>query len=144
MILPDVNVLVYAHRADMTDHAPYAAWLTELVAGPTAFACSDVVLSSFVRVVTNPRIFVNPTPIEAALAFCERLRERQSCHMVQPGPRHWAIFADLCRATRARGKLVPDAWLAALAVEHGCSFASADADFARFPGLTWVHPLAAT
>lgn len=142
MVLPDVNVLIYAHRSDMAEHDVYAAWLSEVADGPKAFACSDLILSAVVRIVTNPRVYATPTPLQDALAFCANVRTRPQCVMVSPGPRHWAIFEHLCLASRARGKLVADAWHAALAIEHGCDFITADADFARFPGLRWRHPLA--
>lgn len=141
MILPDVNVLVYAHRLDTPEHRVYADWLTGVATGDARFACSELVLSGFVRIVTNRRVFPEPTPVDVALAFCSALLDRPACVMVRPGPRHWSIFADLCRASRATGKLVADAYHAALAIEHGCEFVSTDADFARFPGLRWAHPL---
>ena len=143
MKLPDVNVLVYAHRHDATpEHAAYAAWLVDLASSSSAFGLSEAVLSGFVRVVTNRRIFRDPTPVEEALEFCERLRSRPNAVILRPGPRNWQIFCSLCRTPTASGKLVADAWHAALAVEHGCEWVSTDADFARFPGLNWRHPLA--
>lgn len=142
MVLPDVNVLVYAHRTDVTEHQPYGAWLTAIASGAARFACSELILSGFVRVVTNRRVFVEPSPLAAAIAFCDELLGRPNCLCVRPGPRHWEIFSRLCDATNAQGKLVADAYHAALAIEHGCELASADADFARFPGLIWRHPLA--
>ena len=143
MKFPDVNVLVYAHRQDATpEHAAYAAWLVDLVSSSSAFGLSEAVLFGFVRVVTNRRIFRDPTPVEEALEFCERLRARPNAVVLRPGPRNWQIFCSLCRAPTASGKLVADAWHAALAVEHGCEWVSTDSDFARFPGLNWRHPLA--
>jgi hypothetical protein len=113
-----------------------------LVNGEQAYAISDLVLSGFVRIVTFRGIFDPPSTIEQALDFVSRLREQPHCTLVQPGGRHWNIFARLCRESKARGNLVPDAFLAALAIEHGCELLSADADFARFKGLRWRHPLA--
>jgi len=141
MICPDVNVLVYAHRADSADHARYAAWLSGLVGRAEPFAISVLVLAGFVRVVTNPRVFGDPTPLATALAFCDRLVERRQARLVAPGPQHYEIFSELCRATAAAGKLVADAQHAAVAIEHGCVWHTADGDFARFPGLRWQHPL---
>ncbi len=141
MLLPDVNVLVYAHRADAVEHAAYARWLTDLVTGDAPFALAEEVLASFVRIVTNPRIFTLPTPLAAALAFGDELLACPGCRIINPGPRRWSIFGRLAAATSATGKLVPDAWLAALAIETGCELATADHDFARFPDLRWHHPL---
>lgn len=142
MRLLDVNVLVYAHRQDAREHDAYASWLRALVDGPSRFACSELVLSGFVRVVTNRRVFPDPTPTALALTFCSNLLVHPACSVVRPGPTHWSIFERLCRQVGATGKLVPDAYHAALAIEHGCRFVSTDGDFARFPGLDWSHPLA--
>ncbi len=140
MLLFDVNILVYAHRKDGPDFSRYQAWFQEAL-GAEPFGMADVVLSGFVRVVTNPRIFSETTPIEVALAFGEAIRFRPNCVPVAAGPRHWSIFSGLCRAVNARGNLVTDAHLAALAIESDCEWISTDSDFARFPGLRWRHPL---
>ncbi len=95
MLLFDVNILVYAHRKDGPDFALYQAWFQEALDGAEPFAMADVVLSGFVRVVTNPRIFSQPPPIEVALAFGEAIRSRPNCVPVFAGPRHWSIFSDL-------------------------------------------------
>jgi toxin-antitoxin system PIN domain toxin len=142
VILTDVNVLVYAYRAESVDHASYFRWLETTANGDEAFALSGMVLSGFVRVVTHPRIFRPPSPIDDALGFAEDLLSQPNCVMTRPGPRHWPLFARLCRESGARGNLVPDAYLAALAIEAGCELVTADRDFARFKGLRWRHPLA--
>jgi uncharacterized protein len=142
VILPDVNVLVYAHREEATDHPAYRHWLEKVVNGDEPFALSDIVLSGLVRVVTHPRILRPPSPLEDALGFAEDLLGQPNCAVVRPGPRHWAIFSRLCRDCRADGNLVPDAFIAALAIETGCELATVDRDFARFEGLRWRHPLA--
>jgi uncharacterized protein len=141
MILPDVNVLVYAHRADAPDHASYARWLETVARGDAAFGLAELVLSSFLRIVTHPRIFIPPTPLEDALAFVEGLRSRPNCALVAPGLRHWDLFTSVCRRSGAKGNLVPDAYLAALAIESGSEWVTSDRGFARFPGLRWRHPL---
>ncbi len=141
MILPDVNVLVYAHRRDVDRHADYRRWLEQAIAGPGPFGFSDLVASGFLRVVTHPRVFHQPTPVDEALAFIAALRDRPNRVPVEPGPRHWRIFLDLCVKARARGNLVPDAWLAALAIESGSEWITTDGDFQRFPGLVSRHPL---
>ena len=141
MLMPDVNVLVYASRLESERHADYAAWLEDLVTGNQAYAMSDVVLAAHVRIVTNPRVFRHPDPLDYALRFAGRLREQPHCVMIQPGARHWAIFHDLCVHAQAKGNLVADAYFAALAIESGCEWITADRDYARFPGLRWRHPL---
>ena len=144
MILPDVNVLVYAHRADTPRHHEYRSWLLELTNGNEAFGLSDQVLSGFLRVVTHPRVFADPSPLEQAVRFAEQLRGAANRVEIAPGARHWEIFLRLCRDAGARGNLVPDAWLAALAIESGSEWITTDRDYARFPGLHWRHPLAAS
>jgi toxin-antitoxin system PIN domain toxin len=103
---------------------------------------SELGASGFVHIVTNPKIWDEPTSTEDALEFIERLRRRTNARLLVPGASSWEIFARLCRAARARGKLVADAYHAALAIEHGCELATADGDFARFAGLRYHHPLA--
>jgi len=142
MILPDVNVLVYAHRADTPRHREYRSWLLELTNGNEAFGLSDQVLSGFLRVVTHPRVFADPSPLEYAVRFAEQLRGAANRVEIAPGARHREIFLSLCRDAGARGNLVPDAWLAALAIESGSEWITTDRDYARFPGLRWRHPLA--
>ena len=143
MKLCDVNVLVYAHRKDASpEHPAYADWLTHMAAGQEAFGLSEAVLAGFVRVVTNPRIFREPTPVDLAFRFCENLRQCPQACLLRPGDRNWAIFQKLCTALPAQGKLVADAWHAALAIEYDCQWISTDNDFARFPGLRWRHPMA--
>jgi len=141
MRLVDVNVLVYAFRADAPGHAAHRAWVESLVGSDEAYAVSNHVLAGFLRVVTHPKVFHPPTPIGPALAFARAFRERANAVLLAPGARHWNIFTRLCREAAARGNLVPDAWLAALAIESGCELVTTDRDFARFPGLRWRHPL---
>ena len=144
LTLCDINVLVYAHRKDgHPDHAQFSAWLKRSVEGPPPFGLSEAVLAGFVRIVTNPAIFKDPTPIGKALDFCQNLRLQAGAVFVQPDHAHWKIFSDLCQQVGARGKLVADAWFAALAIEHACTWISTDSDFARFPDLDWRHPLKA-
>ena len=141
MVLPDVNVLIHAFRPEHPRRPEFVRWLECLVNGHEAFALSEIVLSGFVRIVTHPRIFEHPDPIREALAFASQVRSQPHCVLVTPGPRHWAIFADLCKRAEAKGNLVPDAYLAALAIETWCEWVTTDRDFARFPGLRWRHPL---
>ncbi len=140
MRCPDVNVLVYAHVASAPEHERYLEVLESLVDSDEPFALSETVLSGFIRVVTGNAI-EPPTDTEAALEFVSQLSDRPNARLIRPGLEHWPIFVKLLRTTRARGKLVADAYHAALAIEHGCEWLSADGDFARFPGLRWRHPL---
>jgi len=140
MIMPDVNVLVYAHREESPAHARYAVWLTSVATGPSPFALSEPVLQGFIRVVTNPRIFKPPSTVSQAFKFIDALLARPQCVMLRPGPAHWGIFRQLCESGTVQGKLTADAAHAALAIETGCEWVSADTDFARFaPALRWQH-----
>lgn len=142
MFLPDVNVLLYAHRSDSTpEHPRYAEWLTRLVNGPEPFALSVLVLTGVIRIATNPRIFSPPSTLDDALAFVSELATRPNARVVGPGPNHLAILERLCRDAGATGKLVADAQHAAVAIEHGCTMISTDSDFSRFGALRWQHPL---
>ncbi len=140
--MPDVNVLVYAHRADGShEHERFASWVTSLATGEAPFALSVLALVGVVRIVTNARIFKRPSTLDEALAFTGELVRRPTARLVGPGPRHWELVTELCRAARATAKLVADAQHAAVAIEHGCTFVTTDSDFARFAGLRWQHPL---
>jgi len=111
------------------------------MAKPSGVSVSDLALSGCLRVITHPKVFKEPTPLERALDFVRDFRSRDEVHLLAPGPRHWEIFADLCRHGDARGNLIPDAYHAALAMEFGCTWLTMDRGFARFPGLEWRHPL---
>jgi len=141
MILIDVNVLVYAHRKDAPDHERYRSWLLEQMSADAAYAVSDIILSSVLRIVTHPRIFQDPSPWEIASAFVHDIRDRPTCVLVAPGERHWDIFLRLCRESGAKGNLIPDAYLAAMAIESGTEWITTDRDFSRFHGLQYRHPL---
>jgi uncharacterized protein len=140
VVLPDVNVLVYAHREDAAHHAACRGWLEGVVNGDESYGLSELVLSGFVRVATHPKVFTRPSALAEALEFTEQLRGRPNCVHVAPGRRHWDIFRALCVAAGAKGNLVPDAYLAAMAIESGCEWITTDRDFSRFKGLRWRHP----
>jgi toxin-antitoxin system PIN domain toxin len=132
MRMPDVNVLIYAHRADDPAHGFYRRWLEQLVAGPEPFALSLETATAFVRIVTHARFPNSPTPLPQAIAVIEALRETPGCRLLAAGERHWDLFCLLCETARATGKLVGDARHAALALEHGCTWVTRDEDFRLF------------
>jgi toxin-antitoxin system PIN domain toxin len=139
----DVNVLVYAHRPESPDHERYRAWLEQARRDDEPLALSSLVLSGFLRVVTHHRVFREPTPLATAIDYVQALRSSPNVVMVAPGERHWDIFVELCREIGAHGHDIPDAYHAAIAVENGATWYSADRGFARFRSLRWVHPLEA-
>lgn len=143
MILPDVNVLVLAHRVDQEDHARVRVWLEGEVNSDRPFALADLAVAGFLRIVTNSRIYKRPTPLESAVAFVDGLVEQPTCIPVAAGARHWTILRKVLIDADARGNVVPDAHLCAIAIEHGATVATRDRGFARFPGVPWLDPLGA-
>jgi toxin-antitoxin system PIN domain toxin len=141
LILVDVNVLLYAHREDSHRHAAFRAWQEKALDGPEPCAVSELVLSGYLRVLTHPRIFDPPTPLAQAIEYASWIRHHPRMTVLAAGPRHGEIFLSLCRAADARGNLVSDAYHAALAIETGSVWITTDRDYARFPGLTFRHPL---
>lgn len=142
MLLADVNPFIYAHRPESPRAEEHREWLQSALVGPEPFGVSELVLSAFLRIVTNHRVFKEPTPPEMAMEFCSAVLGARSAVPVRAGPRHWEIFTDLCREVGARANTVPDAYLAALALEHGATWVTTDRGFGRFPGLRWRLPLA--
>jgi toxin-antitoxin system PIN domain toxin len=136
--MPDVNILVYARREESAQHSHYAAWLTALVESDEPFGLSEQVLQGFIRVVTNKQLFRPATTLEGAFEFIDNLLAVPSAILIRPGDKHFDIFRSLCNRTGVTGKLTADAAHAALAIEHGCTWCSADTDFKRFePLLRW-------
>jgi toxin-antitoxin system PIN domain toxin len=140
MILADVNVLIYAFRSDSANHAVCKPWLDKIVTGDAQFGVSPLVLGAVARITTNPRAFQQPSPIGEVFDYCNNLLDQPHCEIVQPGERHWTIFTRLCIDTGTRGPRITDAWFAALAIEHGCTWITYDRDYARFPELDWQAP----
>jgi toxin-antitoxin system PIN domain toxin len=141
LILIDTNVFVYAFRRDAERHPEYSDWLETTLSEADAFGYSEYVFSSFIRIVTHPKVFVKPSAPKEAFAFAESLRKLPNAIRIAPQSGHWEIFERLCTSAGAKGNLVPGAYLAALAIESGCTWITADRGFARFPGLKWRHPL---
>jgi toxin-antitoxin system PIN domain toxin len=142
MILPDVNVLIYAFRKEVREHALCRSWLESVILGDARFGLSPLALSAVVRVTTHRRAYLDPSELEDVFGFCEDLLAQPHCQIVEPGERHWDIFRRLCIDTNTRGATVTDAWYAALAIEWGCEWITLDRDYRRFPGLRWKLPAA--
>lgn len=143
MKLVDVNILIHAHRRENEGHAFYRDWLTRMLAGSATFLYCEWILAAFVRIVTHPRVYRTPTPIETALGFTDEIRAPRNGISIMPGARHWEIFGDLCRRPGVAGNLVPDAYLAALAIEADAEWVTSDRDFERFEPdlrLTLLRP----
>ena len=141
MLCVDVNVLVYAHRADLPEHSMYRPLLEQLANGDEPLGLPDLVLSGFVRVMTNRRIFTEPTSSNDVWAAVERLLAAPAAMRLGAGERHWTLFRQLVADIDARGNDVTDAYLAAYSLERNATLLSADRGFARFQRLRWNHPL---
>ncbi len=137
----DVNVLVYAHRADLAEHRSYREALESYGNDDEPLGLADAVVAGFVRVITNRRIFAEPTSPTQAWDMVGTLLAAPASLLLRPGERHWAMFTRLARAIDARGNDVADAFLGAYAMENNAEWLSADRGFARFTGLRWRHPL---
>jgi toxin-antitoxin system PIN domain toxin len=137
-------VLVYAHRVDLPEHVPYRALLETWANGDEPLGLADAVLAGFLRIVTNRRIFVEPTAPDQAWQQVDDLVAAPAAVVLRPGEWHGEHFARLARTIAAKRNDLPDAFLAAFAVENNATFVSADRRFATFSDLRWVHPLDAT
>jgi toxin-antitoxin system PIN domain toxin len=140
VLLPDLNVLIAAHRADSPMHARCRDWLRAVYAGEETFGICAPVLVGLVRILTHPRVFRPADTHDQAFAFVDSLVTHPNALLLNPGRDHLALFEQLCCAADARGDLVSDAYLAALAIEVGAELVSLDGDLARFPGLRRTEP----
>src|SRR2546428_10984321 len=141
MLLLDVNVCIFAIREDSSaDHEAYRTWVSEILAGEEPVGISELVLSGVVRLLTNHRIFRQPSTTMQALEACNSLRSAPATVPLRPGPRHWGIFDSLCTEVGAKANTVPDAYHAALAIENGATWITTDRAFARFSSLRWRGP----
>jgi toxin-antitoxin system PIN domain toxin len=141
VILTDVNILIHAHREELEHHAPCRRWLEQLLTSGEPFGMANLVLSGFLRVVTHHKIFSPPSTMAQALTFVEAVSGRPGYVPVHPGDRHLQLFKSFCALPGVKAGLVTDAYIAALAVEHGCELATMDGDFKRFsPPLRLCAP----
>lgn len=143
MKLPDLNLLIYAVDRVSASHESASSWWNGLLSGNETVGLTWSVLLGFVRLTTNPRVFRHPMSTDEALEYVERWLAHPLTTVLEPTGRHVRLLRDLLAQTGPAGNLVPDAHLAALAIEHGAVLCSADHDFGRFPGLKWMDPLVA-
>jgi len=141
MVVPDVNLLLYAHVSAFRQHRAAKKWWETLLAGREEVGITSPALFGFIRLATNRRVLDPPMEVDGAIERVEAWLSRAQVRFLQPGPRHLEIAVRLLRALGAAGNLTTDAQLAALAIEHQAELHSNDSDFARFPGLRWVDPL---
>ena len=142
MILVDANLLLYAEDSRSPHHNRARSWWDGHLSGTDPVGLCWLVINAFIRIGTNPRVFEHPLLIEQALARIQSWLDQPPSRLIHPTERHWVVFQEMLTAGQASGNLVPDAHLAALALEHGCTLYSSDSDFSRFPRLKWRNPLA--
>ena len=142
MIGSDVNLLVYAHNDnDHQRHSAARRWWIGLVDGTEPVSLPWIVITGFIRVVTHPRIMAYPLTTEQAVGCVQNWLGRDHVAPIDPGPEHLALLRQNLAGAASGANLVPDAHIAALAMEYGAEVHSNDTDFARFPGLRWRNPL---
>ena len=137
----DVNILIYAHRRGSPDHDRYREWLEAARSDVEPLGVCDLVMNGFVRIVTNPKAFKEPTSTSDALRFVDQLRTSPSFLRSEPSSAVWDRFANLASSIGARGNAIADTYLAAAAMDLNATLVTADKRFARFEGLRWAHPL---
>ena len=141
MVLPDVNVLIFAFDETSPQHKRCLRYVEEALNSDLSFGMAESVWSGFLRITTNPRISSAKVSLEKSIAFLETLRKSPNYRVILPGIGHWQIFLGLCRETHPLANDIPDVYLAALAIESGCELISTDHGFGRFSRLKWFNPL---
>lgn len=141
MIVPDINLLVFAYNEEAPRHGVARAWWEGLMSAREPVGIPWAVVLGFLRLATHPAVLETPLPPSAALARVRQWFAREHVQSLDPGPRHLSILERLFEATGVGGNLTTDTHLAALAIEYQCELHSSDADFGRFPGLRWHNPL---
>ena len=142
MIIPDTNLLVYAYNDEVSQHTAARQWWEDLVAGHESVGIPWVVSTAFIRLMTNPRVFTSPLSTSDAIGHVQEWFQQQHIAPVDPGPGHFSHLRRTLEAAGRGGNLVPDAHIAAIAIEHQAEVHTYNArDFARFPGLQWRNPL---
>lgn len=141
MILVDANLLIYAENSLSPHHNKARNWWDTQLSGSSPVCLSWIVISAFIRITTNRRIFERPLSVQEATQRVQSWIDQPCTQTVNPTEQHWQIFQDLLERGQAQGNLVSDAHLAAIAIEHGCILYSTDSDFSRFPKLKWKNPL---
>lgn len=141
MIIPDINLLLYAYNADLPQHSAAKVWLEEVMSEGKMFAIPWVVICGFIRLSTMRGVFAKPLKMSESCSICDSWLSRSHVSILDPGPNHFSILQNLLVGANANGNLVTDAHIASLAIEYKAELHSNDNDFSRFPGLLWVNPL---
>lgn len=143
MIVPDLNLLVYAYNADAPNHEDARHWWEELLSGDHPVGLPWAVICGFVRLMTHPSVLLEPLETGEALGHVRSWLSLANVEVLDPGPRHLELLERALKEAGVGGNLVTDAHLAAIAIEYQAEIHSNDVDFARFSGLSWRNPLQA-
>jgi len=141
VILVDANVLLYAEDSLSPYHDTARQWWDAQLSGRSPVCLCWTVLTAFIRIGTNRRVFERPLSLKEAIHRVQSWVDQPCTRLIYPTEQHWQVLQELLEQGQAVGNLVTDAHLAALAIEHGCQLHSTDSDFARFPKLKWSNPL---
>lgn len=141
MILVDANVLLYAEDSLSPYHDKARQWWDAQLSGRSPVCLCWTVLTAFIRIGTNRRVFERPLSLKEAIHRVQSWVDQPCTRLIYPTEQHWQVLQELLEQGQAVGNLVTDAHIAALAIEHGCQLYSTDSDFARFPKLKWSNPL---
>lgn len=141
MIVPDLNLLVYAYNSDAPGHRRAKAWWESCLSETRPVGLPWAVILGYLRLTTSRRVLVDPFTVQEALGHIRSWLERPQVQILQPGSRHLDLLDSLLQGSQASGDLTTDAHLAALAIEHQAELSTNDGDFSRFPGLRWTNPL---
>ena len=141
MILVDTNILLYAEDKTSPLHEEARHWWDTQLSGESPVCLCWLIINAFIRICTNRRVFQNPLTMEQTIRRVQSWLDQPCLRLIEPTESHWRIFQTMLLDGQANANLVPDAHLAALAVEHGCILYSSDSDFSRFPKLKWKNPL---
>jgi len=144
VIVLDANLLLYAYDGTSPHHDAALSWLKKAFSGPELIGLPWQVVWAFLRLSTNSRIFASPLLSEEAVAIVQQWMDLKQVRLLAPGERHWSLLRQMLLEGNVRGPLATDAEIAALTIEYGGVLHTTDRDFARFPGLRWANPLAAS
>jgi toxin-antitoxin system PIN domain toxin len=142
LIVLDANVLIYAYNEDAPARAPSRRWLGRALFGPEPTLLPWATIHAFLRIMSHPHVLPRPLSLTTALSIADQWLARPNVAAVEPGARYWQILRELVASGQARGNLIMDAHLAALAIENGAALCTTDRDFTRFKGLRLINPLA--
>ena len=141
MMLVDANLLLYAYDSESPHHERSREWLETALSSGRAVRLALITVLAFVRIASDRRIYTHPLSPAEACSLVEEWLALPNVRILQPGPRAWRLLSTMCEEGQAKGAMVMDAHLAALAMEHGASIATTDRDFLRFPDIEVVNPI---